>query len=346
MSRIEVRPVCNRRIQPHWAGVRNGKLVPAHFQQDMATTLNQTARYRTKEYFRSTGDVTGPLDDKVWRFSGHIGPMAGAMVVRVLTAPATQLSSTSNPNVFLTLTNTSGVTVATGRAHFGYSFGLTPSEVPQEWGVATIGIDTSSLRDTSFRAVIQANEEARPISCTVYEYSLPGDTDNGYVNQTYPVGAPILDEDRWRLQALAHALYKRGGPILFDFSTDLDSQAHTTTQWRNVVDNSVAPARSANSTPGFRIDQGSCNRKTKTTVPARVDVLAQVSGTTGGPGSVLITREDGTNIASISVSSTTAIWHTATVNFPADNAMYFAEQSGSGLDTITTYAVSCYRYMT
>ena len=167
MSLLSIDPVCRRRIQPMWMA-RSSQLVSAQYQQDMATLLNQIARYRTKEYFRSSGGVTAPTEDKLWRFAGHVGPMAGAMVARVLMAPATQGTQSNNPSVFLELKNTSGTVVASGRAHFGYSFGITPAEIPEEWGVASIFLDVSSLRDTSFRAQLIASDEARPISCTVY----------------------------------------------------------------------------------------------------------------------------------------------------------------------------------
>jgi len=339
MSKIEIDPVVRRRIQPQFMA-RNGQLVSAQLQQDMASLVNFIARHRTKEYFAAGGDVVAPLEDKLWRFAGHIGPMAGAMVARIVMAPATQGTQTNNPNVFIELKNTSGVVIASGRAHFGYSFGLTPVEVPDEWGVATIGLDVSALRDTSFRATLTAGEEARPISCTVYEVAARPDTSNGYVDQAYAVGQPILDEDRKALQDLALAIYKRGlGPlIMFSTARDADAATQTAATYKNVVEEfgsvSGDPA-------GYTLDLSYMNRKTLTTIPVKVEVY---SGMSAGTGSLRLVDSAGNAYATFSVSGAAA-WQTPqTANLPADSRFYKIEHQGDGANTISTYAVSVYRY--
>lgn len=339
MSEISIEPVCRRRIQPMWMA-RNGQLVSAQYQQDMATLLNQIARYRSKEYFRGGGDAIAPVEDKLWRFAGHIGPIAGTMVARVAMAPATQGTQTNNPYVALTLFDSSGNTLSTGRAHFGYSYGITPSEAPIEWGVATIALDVSALRDTAFRATLQANEEARPISCTVYEYSARPDTVNGYVNQQCSVSAPLLDADRSTLIALAHSLYRRGGPALFMFSSQTDATAPTNTSatYRNVIFDAVTPGQAR----GFTVDRVFCNRKTTTTVPVKIECYA---GMSAGSGNVRVVDGSGNTYATFAVSGA-ASWRTpVTANLPADYRMYYVEHQGDGANTVTTYAVSAFSYM-
>lgn len=346
MTAIAIDPVCRRRIQPR-NYCRNSQLVSAQLQIEMASTLNQIARYRTKEYFRSCGDVTfrDGVTNKVWRFGGHIGPMAGTMIVRVLMAPATQVTSANNPYMTLTLSDTSGNTLATARAHLGYSYGAVPQEVPQEWGVATLAINTAALRDSGFRAVVQANEEARPISCTAYEYALRPDSDNGYVNQQYAAGQPILDVDRSAQQALAHSLYKRGGPKLFGHSSDSDAvaavhYAYTGATYTNIFVNPIVEKIDPHT--GFVPDLSFCNRKTVSTIPVK---FACYAGMSAGTGTVRVTDEFGNVYATFSITGAAA-WQTElTGNLPNDRRRYYIEHKSDGVNTLTTYALTCFVYM-
>ncbi len=345
MTTISIDPSCRPRMQTRWV-CRNGMLVNAGLQGDLAALANQIARFRTKQLFRGGGDVTAPTDDRVWRFAGHIGPYTRGVVARIVTAPATQVAQASNPHVLLTLYDTSGNVIASGNSYFGYAWGMTPDEKPAEWGLVSIGLDVSAYRNTSFRAVLQAGEEARPVSCTVYEIAMPPDTDNGYLLQQYSVGQPILDEDRAALVEMAHALYKWGAAPCFAFSSSTDATAQSTPQitviGRNVVDNvALTTNPGTDDHLGFYIDLGVCSRKTKSTVPVKLECYA---GCPGGSGTVVLVDASLTTHATFNVSGAAA-WQTPqTVNLPADMRKYYVAHAGDGINSITTYAFTAYQY--
>lgn len=332
---IAIDPVCKPRLQP-MRSARNGMLVSAQYQGEIAALANQIARYRTKSYFQAGGDVVAPTDDKVYRFAGHIGPMAGSMVARVLMAPATQVTSTSNPRIQLALYNSSGTNIATQSAYFGTSYGKTPAETPEEWSVATIGIDVRDLRDTGFRAQLHAADEARLISCVVYETSIAPDISNGYLKQSYNAGGPILAADRSDLYTLATALYKRGGPSLFCYSSETDATPMETAF-------ATYDYYYTNSRNGmFRLDQKFCNRKTSSTIPVKLECYAGYSG--AGSGNVRVVDTAGNAWATFSISGAVG-WQTAiAATLPNDERAYNIEIRSDGVNVLRLYALSCFRY--
>lgn len=331
---------------------RNGRIVSAKYQSDIAALANQLARFRSKEFYRSPGDVTGPATDKILRFAGVTGPLARTVVARILMAPpSSQTTQTKNPKATLTLYDTSGNVIGSGSAFWGYSYGKVSLNTPDEWGLASIGVDVSNYQSTIFRAELRADDEARPISCTVYEATALPDTEPSgssgvaYVPQQYSVGQPINDQDRQDIYDLALALYKYNGPSLFTWSSQTDASAISTPSPRNILDNQLL-GLNTNRTAGFTIDLRYCARKTTTTVPVRLDVYAKMSDVSAGPGSVQVYGEPGTAIGSGAlVSATTAQWSSVTLNLPATLATYYvAQNSANGLQNVTTYAVSCFRY--
>lgn len=345
MSSIHIDPYCRRRIQPRWT-CRNGQIVSAHFQQDLCQLTNQIARYRGKQLFCSSGDVTSLVENKVWRFAGQIGPMTGAVIAEVVMAPADHTLQEHNPNIYLELVNSSGAVVAGGRAHFGYSYGITPDEAPQEWGVATIALNVVSptdLRNTAIRGTLTANEEARPISCVVYEYALAPDTDNGYIAQSFSIGSPILDADRRAPIDMLHDMYKHGAAPCFGYSSDTDATAPTNSQavYRNIIDDSSAASRTT-ITPGLFASLPYNVRKTKTTVSVKVEAFAAMAG--GGTGSVRVVSFGGTVVATLNFTSATGEWQSATGELAGGETWYYIEHVGDGVNAIATYACSVYQY--
>lgn len=341
---IEINPVCMPRIQPQYAA-RNGRIPSAQFQTQMAMLVNTIARHRRNEFYRSAGDVTGPISSKTLRFAGHLSPIAGTVVARVNMAPAAQVTQTSSPRCQLALYNTTtGAQIGQASCHFGYSYGKTPNETPDEWGVGVIGIDVSNYRDTSFRATLVASSEARVISCTVYESAARPDVSNGYAPQQVSVGQPILDEDRSAVQDLAHSLWHRGGPTLFTFSSQTDAAAPTNVQAvvRNVVDSVPLNAKQTATPAGFRPDLRHSGRKTVDTVPVKIECYAGMAG--AGTGSVFVMDEFLSIHATFLVTGT-ASWQTPIeTTLPSDLRKYYVAHAGTGIDTVTTYALSCYRY--
>ena len=349
MSHITIDPTVKRRIQPN-KFARNGRIVSAKYQSEVAALANQLGRFRTKTYYRSPGDVTSPATDKLWRFSGHIGPLARTMVARILMAPpSNQTAATKNPRATLTVYDSSGNTIGSAVAYWGHTYGKVSLNTVDEWGLASIGINILNYQDTSFRAELRADDEARPMSCVVYETSaLPDTTAVGssgyaYVEQQYSVGQPINDQDRQDIYDLANALYKRGGPSLFTWSSATDATAYSSPQTFNLLDTQFAAANHIHG-PGYLIDTRYTNRKTSTTVPVRFEVYAKMAGLGFGNGAVAVIRSDGTVMCSCIINSTTAQWYRTTANLSASLDTYYVLANGNGFDSITAYAASCYRY--
>jgi len=342
MSGIDIEPVSRRRLQP-MKYARNGSLVTAEFQGEMARTLNQVARHMTPMSFRSTGRVTQALTAANWRFAGNISPVAGKMVARIKMGTATQSTQTNNPRIQLALYDQSGNLLKSGTAFYGYGYGRSPVDAPIEMGVATIAIDVSDIQDSKFRAQLVASQEAKAISCVVYQYAMPPDEDT-YVRQQYSVGAPILDEDRSSLINLAHAIYKRGlGPVFCYSSNDDDSEALNIggTAYQNIFSPHFGVG--LDHPAAFTADLRYCNRRTKTTTPVVLECYAGFGGGSG-TGDVRVRDEAGNVYATFSISGSPA-WQTQqTANLPADFRRYIVEHRTDGVNTLSTFAVSVYRY--
>lgn len=336
MSTIPIDPHIKPRIQPN-AFCRNAQVPSALFQGEIMGAVNRVARYRPKELFRSGGNVTSIIDNATWRFAGHVGPMAGRIILRARMALA---STDLAPKVQLTLVNGSGATLGTGTASYGYARGMTINDTPDEWGTATIVINASSFRDTSVRGIIQGINAARIISCVVYEEPLASDTINGYLRQQFSVGAPILDTDRSAAQNFAVSLYKRNAAPLFTFSSRSDTTAPSTASVTYVGINSTSSGTA--SSPGYAPRLTYCKRKMSTTVPVRIECCASVAVT--GSGSVRVVNISGAVIATFPVVATVPTWFQTTANLPADHSLYFLEHKGDSKNAIKTYAVSIYQY--
>lgn len=341
MSSIPIDPTCPRRLQPQYA-CRNSTVVSAEFQSAMASSLNHLAHFRNKTYARFGGDVIDPPSDKIWRWAGAFGPLAKSMIVRIPCAPATGVTSTSNPRVQLALHDTSGNLLTSGFGYFGRAYGRTPIHAPNEWGMMTIGVDVSQWQGQRFRAQLIASQEARPISMCAYEMPVPADSES-YARQQWSVGAPILDEDRRELQELAIALYERSCPTLFNYSSNADAtvQSEDSAAYFNILGSALGGFGTEGDVPGLVVDLRYSCRRSKTTVPVLFECYAGMSAGTGG---VRVADLAGNVYAEFSVTGSAA-WQTAiTANLPADRRTYVIEHKGDGTNAINTYAVGCFRY--
>lgn len=342
MSAISIDPTARLRLQPH-KYCRNNQLVSADFTGKVGELLNQVARFRPKELFRAGGDVRTFNNDCIWRFAGHIGPMAGVIVLRALCALALPDVATYVPGVRLTIYNSAGATLGSGIAYAAGNYSGSQSDVPDEFVTATVAIDASTFRDTSVRVTIESVEQARIISVVCYEYARPADTDNGYCRQNYNIGDAILDTDRSAMQNLATSLYKRGAAPLFNFSVDRDAEAPRNAGLGtvNVLDNFNTIVSS--DSPGYNLDLRYCNRKTATTVPCRFEAyLATDSGV-----SLTIRLRDAltqADVVTLTANSATPTWYQTTVNMPATLAKYDLMYTSGGVQGITVYAASLYQW--
>jgi hypothetical protein len=338
---LSIDPTARLRLQPH-NYCRNNQLVSAEFTGKVAELLNQVARYRPKELFRAGGDVRTLNNDCLWRFAGHIGPMANVVVVRALMSLNTPDSIDNGCGVRLTIVNGSGTQLGQVYSFGGYQFDGLPSFVPDEFVTVTAALDASTFRDTSVRATIEAVGQGKVISVVCYEYSRPPDSDNGYCRQQYGIGDAILDTDRSTMQSLATSLYKRGAAPLFNFSSDRDVEAPKNTGLGtvNVLDNTTTSFSS--DSPGYNIDLRYCNRKTATTVPCRFEAYLATDG--GASLTLRLIDYTGNAVTSHTANSATPTWYQTTVNLPATLAKYDLMYTSGGVQGITCYAASLYQY--
>jgi hypothetical protein len=192
----------------------------------------------------------------------------------------------------------------------------TPDDMLYEFGYGTVYTeDCEQLTDYEF--AISDVDNARTLAVCVWEDTLGGDTDNGYLGTSYAVTQPIYDEhrralaaslnDSWQWQG-AHCLNWSAGPTLFT--------APSTP--RNIVDNTSTAVSGA--TPGYTLDL----RYKRTVGQARVPVrfCAYAQGSSGTDGEVwLVNSAGGAEIKILSIG-TTAGWFTTQSDLPATLAKY------------------------
>lgn len=343
MAAINIDPILGLRIQPR-VFCRNNQLVSADYQSKLGERLNQVARYRTKELFRGGGDVNTFNNDCLWRFAGHVGPMAKAIIVRALCAQSAPDAPSSSPAVALVLYDSSGNVLANQFSYGQYAYGTTFSDYPDDWVTVSVGANAAAFRNTSIRGQIYAAGQSRIISVVCYEVSQLPDTDNGYVRQQYGIGDAILDTDRSSMMTLASSLYTRGAAQSFNFSSDRDTEAPKNTGLGtvNVLDNATT-TWSADS-DGYTLDLRYCNRKGSTTVPMRFE--AYLATDAGASLSLRLIDSSGNAVASLTANSATPQWYQTTANFRPTLEKYDLMYTSGGVQGIQCFASSLYQFAT
>ena len=225
--------------------IRNGKSPSAEIQNRLSTLVGYAANVRTKLVFHSTGGLVGTAEASLipnslatrsrWRFAWHASPFAWFLYAEFQIAPQNNGSAT-DPYCTLDVANTSGTVIGRATMHGGSSGG-SYADVPLNFtgGIAVLLDPTTPdpttyitlTPDTEYTGVFKDVGYARLHSAAVWEVALAPDTDNGYVPNTYAVGGPIFDADRYDAVHMARLLHKRSGTPVLGWCSDLDSSAPT-----------------------------------------------------------------------------------------------------------------------
>ena len=347
---IFVDPAVHPQIQPA-AWCRNGMLVHASYQHQLAALANQVTRYRTKELFAS---CFSPVDNTVvrsvtlqnrWRFAGHTSPRCDTILARVIMGTTALTVGTSDPYGRLELFNAAGTSLGYGDYHFGVNtLNLTVSTAPYNLAVGTIAVDASAFPDTDIYGLFSDVQGSRLAAVSVYEISQFSYVTNGYLPQNYAIGAGIYDVDRQGVSETASALWKRGAAPVFTFSSELDSTAPSTasTSDINLIDSSATVSPNS---AGYVIDVRYCSRKSSPTlVPCVLYAYASTNGTQAC--SVKLKDATGAVVSTATLPFTGAAqWKTVAFSLPAAGpAKYDLHFSGKLGDTITVMAAGVYQY--
>lgn len=351
MSSVFIDPWIHRRISPQ-DNCRNGQLVSAWHQSQMASLANQIARLRPKELATFHGATQGIGRNADWLFAAHTSPLCGAIVARLLVGKTASDSGDGTvtfgppptPEFDLYIANQAGTQLAYQAMFASGASGETINDVPDEWTVHTIVVDASAFRNTSIRGELYALFGGRLMGATIYEYPLPPDTIYGYINQQFSIGQSIKDSDRYDVIRMAIEQWKYGAAHLGNFSSYsfLTAPSVTTSTWQNVWDDSAAAARTPNS-PCWMSDLRYCNTKRSTAVPCKLEAYVQ---TTVGTGTVRLVDETGTAVPGgfINVPAGTLGWVQTMAYLPATNARYYLEHGADGANPMFTFAASLYQF--
>lgn len=333
---------------------RNGLVPHAVFESDLAASLNFAAAVRNKQLFHQGCDLlnipagSGTARDR-WRFAAHTSPMLRKLRAQVVMASNEIIAgggTGANPTVTLYITNADGSTVY-GQASANYgATGTTTNDAPDELGALDLEI-TGVPPDTDVYGRFEDSDGGRLVAATVYEESLSILASNGYVvPSVVSATAPIYDARRETMYELATKLWKRGAAQLINWTVDDQSSPRLTAfgTARNLIDNTSITVGA--DTPGYVLDLRYCRTLARDTVPCVLAVYGKMS-TGADTGQVKILDSTGSTIGSVSITSTTARWHTAVVDMPATNEKFdlqFRCITGGLGDSFTVGAASLYQY--
>lgn len=334
--------------------IQNGKFFTpdAHVMTFLQEEANRIAAYRIKSWqFFSPLDAipaaAGLGSRQRWRFAFHSSPLCSFYWCRFVMAPG----DATNPVGHVGFSH-AGVSLETAEANFNY--GNTPGPDTPNWlGVGTSPTNDGNVivqltPDTDYEAQIVDFDNARIQSVSIWEVTLPRDTDNGYLQSGVVAGGPIMDDQRAALVTLLRELWKEQGAPLLTFASDTDdtAPARGDATPANLIDPTFTGAPTASS-PGAFLQLAYHSTIRRGTVPCVFKVYAACAP--AGTGHVYLTDAAGTDLADIWITSSTPQWWTTTVDLPATDAKYDLRFAGGGvtlfgLEVVSVYAVSLYQY--
>jgi hypothetical protein len=350
MTSVAIDPWIRDPLHPEYH-CRNGQLVDAEYQSQLATLANQIARLRPKQIASFDNDIATENGRTWWRFSCHLSPLTAALVFRVVMMKSQ--GTFTPPRCGIELYDTSNnFLIPTTYLYGGGTNSLdTISDVPDEWTTQTLFVDVTAFRNTTVRGsiftqftgggVTTGEYSGRILSATVYEQPLPPDTAYGYLAQRYSLGQNIATADRQGLVQSAIDLWKRGMAPLANFSSQSDdtSPANSTTTWKNIIDNSTTPGPDS---PGFWLDLRACNTKSRANVPCRFEAAFWCFGGTGG---VRLVDQSGAVLSTLSGTGGIFNYFQDTPSLPPTLAKYDVQFQGDGTHTCNVYAVNLYQHL-
>lgn len=327
-----------------WA--QNGKVVAAQIEHEMRSSVNYCARWRVKELFSYSGDVTSIITkgsyDR-WRSYCHTSPYLSHLRYRYIAAKST--GAAVNPTITVNAYDSASALLGSSISYPGSTVGAA-SDVPSEW-IQGSGAITGATADTDVNFLVQESN-ARIISMTIYEWSLDPTTANGYLLQNFTAGQPIYDSHRSEIATTATNLWKRGAAHSFNFTVNNQASPITnaTATAQNVLDTSVTAVSAAS--PGYTLEMSyrASLARASTGVPMIMQVYGKTS--TAAVGSVVLVDSGGATVATCSGFSTSAGWvSSGAFNLPASRSKYDLMFTGSvaPASTVSVYAVSLYEYL-
>lgn len=291
---------------------RNGMPAPVQAQNQLASGFNQAWRWRTRELSSIGGRLTAIMA------SAGAGPTevarayswtsANALRARysiLLAKPSS--AAIADPYVQVDLYDSSGSLIGSGAAHYGSATGA-PNDTPDEWQEHTGTIEGLDGNAGAFcTCIVNANNNARLIDCTVWEESTDPDTVSGYqlgVTNTQP----ILDVQRSALATFTSEMIDHNGGTQVCL-TDVPFPTSSVTQ-KNIFDQTSTTVTV--NTPGITLDLRYKGRKSKTTVPLNVAVFGACS--VGANGIFKVYDATGAVVLTLGPFSTTPGWLVGSFN--------------------------------
>jgi hypothetical protein len=351
MTTVFVTPTIGAIIQSQQK-VRNGLVPDSQFHNAIIGQANNVAAFRGKDIFSSSGNLgiatPGGAGERVrWRFAFHTGPFCKTVRAKVLMCPVSKFSN-SNGYARLKIVD-AGTLVTTGTDDFHYSptigASVAAANVPDNWGYGEVEVAVSP--DTDYYGYVSDFDGGIALSCDVYETQLLPDTTNGYVGPVHVAAqSGIFDNQRQDLAVLGDKMWRRGASQVFNWSTDLDSEARTFVSVaadRNVVDNTSTTVSAA--TPGFTIDMTGKVTLANSVLNCVIACYGNRGAGTSGNQGVKVKNSAGTVLVNVIGAVAANGWFTSVVQLPATTAKYDL-QGYSNSGTFTLYAVSVYEYLT
>ncbi len=303
-----------------WA--KNGQIPQAQFARQLVDSSN-FARYRRRKcFFTSAGDLdnlpgsnSGSTDR--FRFRCETGPLARRFGITYCMALSNHGTGATDSYMDIRATKAGTGTIISKEIHYGAlpASTSTPDDMLYEFGFGTVFTDDCEPM-TEYEFAIADVDNARTISVCVWEDSLSGDTDNGFLANSYAVTQPIYDEQRRALAASLSESWSYQGAHCFNWSAGPTLFTAPTTP-RNIIDGSTAVSAA---TPGYTLDLRYKRTVSQARVPVRFAAYAQ--GSSGSDGEVWLVNSAGTAEIKILSIGTTAGWYTTTADLPDTLAKY------------------------
>lgn len=331
--------------------VRNGPFfVPdATFHAFMASEANALCRWRGKSWSFFTPLASIPVGAVAsrprWRFAFRSSSHAKYIWARFVMAqigksgdPYGQFSLGDNPNPAL------AAPICTGIYHWG---GLTGGGqgLGQGFAVGNDGVATVAITpDTDYYVMISDEGESRIVACSIYELAAESDTANGYLAGGHVAGAPILDAHRGDVVSMLRTAWKVNAAPLISWAsnTDATSPTRTSATVANLITPTVTGAPTAAS-PGFTL---SLARKSTVRRSPNVPCVMKAYGKCAGAGTghVYLTDSTGTDVADVTINSSTEQWFSTTFNLPSTDGKFDLRFKSDGANLLTVRAASVYQY--
>jgi hypothetical protein len=343
---------------------RNGLAPTAFHQARLRGLANHIARYRTKHIasFASANINTNYADwspgDPArtrWRSVYHSSPFASRLKVIVANwrpFPALGVGGAHAPGEhFINVYTIAGTNIATlilpgapRQIVFPDDYTVGPENFFYRYGTffdLNTGAPYDVPTDTDLHLQVVETPNVQTLSVALYEDSLEGDTDNGYIDPLVHVGTPILASGRSGVATLLSSMWKRGASQLWNWSKVTDTagvygpRTIASATSTNLIDQTSTGAVSSTSA-GVHLNLSNVVRLNDTGANVKVWVYGKNSVASNGQVKLL---QAGGSAINVGPFGTSLAWVSGTGQLAATDAkcdLQFSTASG----TLTVEAVS------